>query len=302
MTKQTIFVGNAPCSWGVIENTEGKRQTYLDVINEMSAAGYAGTELGDWGFMPTDPEILIPQLAERKLQMLGSWVTVRLYDVDYHEAGIAQAVRTAELLLAVGGENCFIVIGDDHSTVPLRHDKAGRITPEMMLPEEDWAIYTEGAMKVARAVKAATGLRSVIHHHGATYVETPTEIEKFLSLTDPDLLGIVFDTGHYMLGGGDPVDGLRKFGERVWHVHFKDFNPDIVAQADTNGWGYQQMIGQGIFPELGKGAVDFSAVLAQLIALNYEGWIVVEQDVLPGLGSPKESAQRNRDYLQSIGL
>lgn len=302
MNNQTISIGNAPCSWGIIENTAGERQTYLDVINEMSAAGYSGTELGDWGFMPTDPTVLIPQLEERHLQMLGSWVSVRLYDADYHEAGIEQAVKTAELLLAVGGEDCLIVIGDDHSTVPLRHDKAGRITPDMMLSDAEWAVYTGGAMKVAEAVKAATGLRSVFHHHGATYVETPAEIEKFLSLTDPDLLGLVFDTGHYMLGGGDPVTGIRTYGDRLWHVHFKDFDPEVVARADANGWGYQQMIGQGVFPELGKGAVDFPAVLSELKALNYEGWIVVEQDVLPGMGSPKESAQRNRDYLHSIGL
>ena len=98
-----IQIANAPCSWGVIENTEGERKTYLDVINEMSAAGYVGTELGDWGFMPTDPTVLIPELESRNLQMLGSWVTVRLYDAAYHDAGVAQAVKTAELLAAVGG-------------------------------------------------------------------------------------------------------------------------------------------------------------------------------------------------------
>ena len=302
MSEQKIFVANAPCSWGVIENTEGERKTYLDVINEMSAAGYVGTELGDWGFMPTDPAVLISQLQERHLQMLGSWVSVRLYDADYHAAGVAQAVKTAELLRAVGGENCFIVIGDDHSTIPLRHDKSGRITPEMVLPDDQWGVYTEGAMKVAKAVKEATGLRSVIHHHGATYVDTPAEIEKFLRLTDPELLGMVFDTGHYMLGGGDPVVGLQKHADRVWHVHFKDFDPNVVAQADANGWGYQQMIGQGVFPELGKGAVNFTAVYAQLQAMNYQGWIVVEQDVLPGMGSPAASATRNRAYLRTIGL
>ena len=209
----------------------------LDVLNEMSAAGYVGTELGDWGFMPTDPQLLIPELESRNLQMLGSWVSVRLYDADYHQAGVAQAVKTAELLAAVGGEDNFIVIGDDHSTIPLRHDKSGRITPEMMLDEAGWHVYTAGAMKVAKAVKEATGLRCVYHHHGATYVETPAEIEKFLSLTDSELLGIVFDTGHCMLGQGDPVTVLKKHQERIWHVHFKDFDPQVVVQADDQTAG-----------------------------------------------------------------
>ncbi|MEM7335078.1 MAG: TIM barrel protein [Chloroflexota bacterium] len=297
-----IKVANAPCSWGVIENTEGDRKTYLDVINEMSAAGYVGTELGDWGFMPTDPKILIPQLEERSLKMIASWVSVRLYDADYHEVGIEAAVRTAELLAAVGGQDCYIIIGDDHSTVPVRHDNAGRVTADLMLDDAGWDIYTSGAMRVAKAVKEATGLRSLIHHHGATYVETHQEIEKFLSLTDPDLLGMVFDTGHYMLGQGDPAEGIRKHGNRIGHVHFKDFKPEKVANADENGWGYQQLIGQGVFPELGQGVVDFTAVYQALQDINYDGWIVVEQDVLPGMGAPFESAKRNRDYLRSIGL
>ncbi len=298
-----IKVANAPCSWGVIENTEGEQsKTYLDVINEMSAAGYVGTELGDWGFMPTDPKILIPQLEERNLQLVGSWVSVRLYDADYHQAGVDAAVRTAELLAAVGGQDCYIIIGDDHSTVPLRHDHSGRVTAEMMLDDAGWDVYTSGAAKVAKAVKEATGLRSLVHHHGATYVETHQEIEKFLSLTDPSLIGMVFDTGHYMLGQGDPAAGIRKHGDRIGHVHFKDFNANVVANADANSWGYQHMIGQGVFPELGQGAVDFPAVYQALQDINYDGWIVVEQDVLPGMGSPFESAQRNRDYLRSIGL
>ena len=135
-----------------------------------------------------------------------------------------------------------------------------------------------------------------------SYEETPAEVEKFLNMSDPELIGLVFDTGHYALGGGDAVEGLRKHWERIWHVHFKDFNPDVVARADQNNWGYQQLIGQGVFPELGNGVVDFPSVAAVLRELDYDGWIVVEQDVLPGLGTPKESAARNREYLQSIEM
>ncbi len=295
-------VANAPCSWGVIENTAGERSGYVRVIDEMQATGYAGTELGDWGFMPTDPNRLRAELAGRELALLASWVSVRLYDADYHAAGVEAAVRTARLLAEVGGPETLIVIGDDHSTVARRHDRAGRIRPEDGLDEAGWRVYAAGAMRVAEAVRKETGLRSVIHHHGATYVETPAEIDRFLSLTDPAVLGLCFDTGHYMLGGGDPVDGVRRFADRIWHVHFKDFNPAVVAQADAHGWGYQQLIGQGVFSELGQGAVNFPAVLEALRAMDYTGWIVVEQDVLPGMGSPRESAARNRAYLRSIGL
>ena len=297
-----LKIANAPCSWGVIENTEGERGGYALVLDEMRETGYVGTELGDWGFMPTDPALLKAELDARGLALLASWVSVRLYDAGHHDAGAETAVRTARLLAEVGGPDNIIVIGDDHSTVPLRHSKAGRIQPEHGLNEAGWESYTAGAMKVAQAVKQETGLRSVIHHHGATYVETPAEIEKFLSLTDSTLIGLCFDTGHYMLGGGDPVTGLKEHANRIWHVHFKDFDPAVVARADDEGWGYQQLIGQRVFSELGQGAVDFPAVLTVLNEINYDSWIVVEQDVLPGMGSPKESAARNRAYLQSIGI
>lgn len=297
-----LKVANAPCSWGVIENTPGKRGGYALVLDEIQETGFIGTELGDWGFMPTDPDQLRDELDARGLKLLASWVSVRLYDPDYHKAGIDAAVRTAQLLREVGGLDCLIVIGDDHSTIPDRHDNSGRIKPEHGLNDQGWMIYTSGACQVAEAVKRETGLRSVIHHHGATYIETPQEVEKFLSMTDPDLIGLCFDTGHYALGGGDPVGGIRQHADRIWHVHFKDFDPSIIARADEEGWGYQQMIGQGVFSELGQGNVDFPGVLSALREIDYDGWIVVEQDVLPGMGSPKDSAARNRQFLHSIGI
>lgn len=297
-----IKVANAPCSWGVIENTPGQRSGYALFLDEMQETGYAGTELGDWGFMPTNPATLKAELTARELSLIASWVSVRLYDAAYHEAGIKAAVRTARLLAEVGGPNSIIVIGDDHSTVHLRHDQTGRIKAEDSLDEAGWEIYTTGAMQVAAAVKQETGLRAVIHNHGATYVETPAEIESFLKRTDPNLIGLCLDTGHYALGGGDPVEGLKKHADRIWHIHFKDFNPSVLAQADANGWGYQQLIAQGMFSELGTGSVDFPAILTALKEMSYDGWIVVEQDVWPGLGNPKQNAARNRAYLRGLGL
>jgi inosose dehydratase len=297
-----IRVANAPCSWGVIENTPGERGGYALVLDEMKETGYIGTELGDWGFMPTAPAELKAELKRRRLALLASWVSVRLYDADHHEPGVEAAVRTARLLAEVAGPDSIIVIGDDHSSISERHDNAGRIRPEHGLDDAGWDLYVAGASRVALAVKRETGLRSVIHHHGSTYVETPSEIEIFLERSDPELIGLCFDTGHYALGGGDPVEGIRRYAGRIWHVHFKDFDPSVLARADDEGWGYQQLIGQGAFSELGKGAVDFPAVLSALREIGYTGWIVVEQDVLPGMGSPRDSAARNREYLQSIGL
>ena len=296
-----IRVANAPCSWGVLEYTPGERGRFATVLDEMQATGYAGTELGDWGFLPTSPEALRDELDKRKLQLVASWVSVRLYDPEFHAAGVEVAVRTAKLLADVGGPNAIIVIGDDGG-VPARHENAGRIRPQHGLTKSQWETYVAGAELVARSVRERSGLRSAFHPHASTYVETPAETERFLNMSDPQLVGLVYDTGHYALGGGDPVEGLVRHRDRIWHVHFKDFNPDVVARADENAWGYQQLVGQGVFPELGNGTVDFQSFVGHLRKTAYEGWIVIEQDVLPGMGTPKESASRNREYLRMIGL
>jgi inosose dehydratase len=297
-----IKIANAPCSWGALEfDLEGEAPDYIQVLNEIAETGYAGTELGDWGFMPTEPGKLSQEIHGRNLVLLGAFVPVFLKDPAFHEAGTEVALRTARLMSAVEGNLPFIILADDNGKVPERTKNAGRVTPETGLSDKEWQVYAEGAMKIAEAVKKDTGLRTAFHHHCAGYVETPAEIAKLMALTDPAILGLVFDCGHYQFGGGNAVEGLRKYGKRVWHFHFKDYHPGTGKQAVENGWDYFQAVRHGIFCELGKGSVDFPAVMKELQQLDYDGWGVVEQDVLPGMGKPKESAKRNREYIRLLG-
>lgn len=298
-----IRVANAPCSWGVLEfGLEGETAGYAQVLDEMRETGYEGTELGDWGFMPTDPDLLRRELARRGLALLGAFVPVALADPNAHDDGEEAALRTARLLAAVAGPTPFIVLADDNGRDPIRTQNAGRIRPEHGLDAEGWRVFAAGVERIARAVRAETGLRTVFHHHCAGYVETPAEVEQLLALTDPDLVGLCFDTGHYRFGGGDPLEGLRRHADRIRHVHFKDCDPIVAARSRTEGWDYFRAVREGVFCELGRGDVPFPAIKAELERLGYDGWIVVEQDVLPGMGTPKQSAARNRAYLRGIGL
>ena len=300
---ESIRIANAPCSWGVLEfDLEGEAAGYEQVLDEIAETGYAGTELGDWGFMPTDPGALRAELARRGLDLLAAFVPVALADAGAHAGGEATAVRIAQLLRDAAGEDCFIVLADDNGKVPVRTQNAGRTTPDMGLTAAQWETFAAGANRVARAVLERVGLRTVFHHHCAGYVETPAEIDRLMALTDPGLVGLCLDTGHCMFGGGDPVVLLGRYADRIWHVHFKDFDPAVARQARAQGWDYFGAVQNGVFCELGQGAVDFTAMRDALRARGYAGWIVVEQDVLPSMGSPKASAQRNRDYLRGLGL
>jgi inosose dehydratase len=298
----TIRVANAPCSWGVLEfELDGPSQDFAQVLDEMALAGYSGTELGDWGFLPTDPARLRDELARRQLDLVGAFVPVALSDPQCHRSGAAQAVRTARLLADVA-DGAVIVLADDSGMVPTRVANAGRVTAELGLPDAAQEVFAGGAQRVARAVREETGLRTVFHHHAAGYVETSAEVDWLMDRTDPALIGLCLDTGHFTFGGGDPVEAVRRLAGRIGHVHFKDCHGPTAERSRSEGWDYFQAVRRGVFCELGQGDVDFAGLLRELRSIGYNGWIVVEQDVLPGMGTPLESATRNRQFLTTLGL
>ena len=164
----------------------------------------------------------------------------------------------------------------------------------MGLSFAEWKIFTEAATRVARAVRDETGLRTVFHHHCAGYVERADEIAHFLELTDPDLIGLVFDTGHYAYGAADcdVVSGLARFWERVWYVHFKDCHSEVACCARQFEWDYFEALRHGLFCELGHGCVDFASTLPWLKDKDYQGYVLVEPDFLPGTGARIASLDR----------
>ena len=300
-----IRVANAPCSWGVLEfETTATIAPASQVLDEMAAAGYAGTELGDWGFLPTEPQALAAEAGRRGLDLVGAFVPVALSRAEAIDEGLERAVLIARLLAAAAGASdaAVLILSDDNASVPNRTARAGRVRAEDGLGGAAWDTFAARAEAIAAAVRDRTGLRTAFHHHCAGYVETPEEVEALMSRTVPSLLGLCLDTGHLTYAGGDPVAAIAKYGDRIWHVHFKDCDSALARAARAEGWDYHTAVRRGIFCELGRGTVPFGVVRDALAALPYAGWIVVEQDVLPGLGTPLLSAIRNRAYLRGLGL
>ena len=300
---QFMGAANAPCSWGVLDyNVPGDRPDYTQVLDEMVEAEYLGTELGDVGFLPSDPDALRVELIDRDLQLVASFNSVNLSAPELGFIGDQKVFENAQLLAEVGGQNAIVVISDSPCADEVRTQCAGRIQPEQTMSHDRWEFAAQTANQIANQVLESTGLKTVYHPHCGTFVETPQEVEFMMEVTHPHVLGLCLDTAHYAYGGGDPLQLVRRYPDRIWHVHYKGFNANLAAEARIREMNYHQAIDHGVFSELGESHLDFRGITDALEEVGYDGWIVVEQDVNPGHGSPLESAKRNRDFLKTLDI
>ena len=294
-----IRIGNAPVSWGIME-VEGwnGQQAYGDMLDELVKAGYAGTELGPYGYFPTEPEALCHALATRKLALVTAFVPIALADAATHEAGFAEALKTAQLLAAAGARS--LVLADAMSKE--RMAIAGRADAARDgLSDAQWEHAAAIVTRVAKACREL-GLAVSFHHHAGTYIETPAEIARLLASTDAELLGLCLDTGHYFYGGGDPLEAVHQYGARIRHLHLKDVQSPVLDAVRRDGVDFLEAVRRGVFCELGQGAIPFPQIIEGLQASGYDGWAIVEQDTdvsQPGV-DPMASAQRSRQYLREV--
>jgi len=292
-----IRVGNAPVSWGIME-VEGwsGRKPYAELLDEIARAGYSGTELGPYGYFPTEPEQLHRELSARQLELVTAFVPIPLAKTEAHESAFREAIRTAELLASAGAR--LIVLADAMNKS--RMAVAGRVDSNRDgMNAGEW---TAGARILTRVAESCRelGLATVFHHHAGTFVETPDEIARLCESTDPDLIGLCLDTGHYFYGGGDPVEAVRTYGSRIRHLHLKDVQQPVLEQVRREGVGFLDAVRRDVFCELGQGAVDFPRVIQGLEGAGFSGWAIVEQDTdarQEGV-DPFARAVRSRQYLQ----
>jgi inosose dehydratase len=234
------------------------------------------------------------------LQLLSSYVPVKLVDAGAHEAGEQHALKVGRLLAALGAG--YIVLADDNGTVPELVAKAGQRTGSF-LSSDQWDVFAKGVNRIARKVHDELGLKVVFHHHCGGHVETVDETRNLMDRADHDLVGLCLDTGHWHYTGGDALLCVREYGERVRYLHLKDCDPNIRQSCIDQKLDYFQATKAGVFCELGEGEVNFRAIVAEMEKLGYDGWAIVEQDVLvDDLDAPKQSASRNREYLRTLGL
>jgi inosose dehydratase len=196
-----------------------------------------------------------------------------------------------------------LILADDMD--PHRGRIAGRVPADGSagFSEKAWRDAVDTLHAVARALRDVLGMRVVFHHHAGTFIETPQEIARLLDQTDPELVGLLLDTGHAVYGRADPLDLLARHGERVRYVHLKDVRPAELEHVRTSEITMDEAWARGVFCPLGEGVVDFPRLIETLRRRGYSGWLIVEQDVVPDAEGrlrpdPFDSARRSRAYLR----
>jgi inosose dehydratase len=290
----------APDSWGVLDYPGPSwNQSYEKMLDEMVSAGYTGTELGPYGFFPTDPEVLKPQLDKRKLKLLGSFVPVVLSDPASAGIAVEHIRKVGNLLAALKAP--FLVLADAQSD--FRNSISGRVPRDGSagLTAEQWKNVARVVEEAAK-VSAEFGLDLVFHPHVATYVETPEECERFFDVTSHTGIGLCLDTGHCEYGLGDTVTEAAKFASVLRFLHIKDVDNKVLEEARRKKLTFEQAIEEKVFTIIGEGSIDFPGLFRLLDKNGYSGWMVIEQDVKFGatVVPPSESVAASLRYLNGV--
>lgn len=285
-------IAGAPITWGVDGSPGWGHLMARDrVMTEMVDAGLSATELGPDGYLPTDPEELKRFLDGYGLSVIGGFVPALLYRPDRLEAELDYVQKASRQLASSGSK--ILVLGPSN-------DNAG-YDQSTELSEEDWQQFFVGLRRL-QDVAAGAGLATAVHPHWGMAIERTHHVERLLESSGA---GLCLDTGHILLGGGDPVEVARMAADRVIHVHLKDVDPYAAERVRSGEIAFRQAVIDGMFVPLGSGAVDIAGVIRHLEAAGYGGWYVLEQDVSlasePATDSgPKADAETSVGYLRRL--
>jgi inosose dehydratase len=308
MPAAKIAVAAAPVSFGAFEVTVGIDPDVPDasyVLGAVAAEGYEGIDLGPPGYLGTQAT-LGRNLENHRLQLAGGFISMPFSE----PTGMLEAMTALAAVLDLFDTTAPTdraprpkpTLADAGSAARRAAPGQAQRQRSLGLPADGWARLAEN-VQAAAALCRSRGYDPTFHHHAGTYIEAPWEIDELLKRTD---IGLCFDTGHLALGGGRPEDLVLAWQSRINHVHLKDVRRSVIDAIIREGAGMMEVWRQGAFCRLGTGDLDIDAILSSLRQGGYQGWLVIEQDVIPSAGVPRETAaldqDRNRAYLRERGI
>ncbi|MET7549767.1 sugar phosphate isomerase/epimerase [Streptomyces sp. NPDC005479] len=292
-----IRIGSAPDSWGVWFPDDPQQVPWQRFLDEVSEAGYEWIELGPYGYLPTDPARLADETRRRGLTVSAGTVFTGLHHgPDVWDRTWAHVADIAALTRAMGAEHLVVIPSF------WRDDKTGEVLEDRTLTAEQWRDLTTQTERLGREVRDRYGLRIVVHPHADTHVDSEENVSRFLHATDPDLVSLCLDTGHYAYCGGDSVKLIETFGERIGYLHLKQVDPEILAQVVADEVPFGPAVARGVMCEPPNGVPALGPVLDAARRLDVDLFAIVEQDMYPcPPEKPLPIARRTRDFLRSCG-
>lgn len=286
-----VQVGIAPIAWTNDDMPElGKENTFEQCVSEMALAGFAGCEIGCK--YPRHPAVLKKALDLRGLRVANAWFSSFLITKSYVETE-REFIAQCDFLKAVGAER----IGVSEQGHSIQGQDKPIFTAKYVLNDGEWKTLCHGLNALGR-IADDKGLRLVYHHHMGTVVQTADETDRLMENTDPELIGLLFDTGHFAYSDEDLQAVLISHMKRIRHVHLKDIRPDVVKRVRDGGLSFLTGVRMGAFTVPGDGALDFRPIFQTLSDAGYSGWVLVEAEQDPAKATPLEYAMKARKYIR----
>ena len=292
MFNSNVKLGIAPIAWTNDDMPDlGKENTFEQCISEMALAGFKGSEVGNK--YPRDVKVLKKALELRDMEIASAWFSAFLTTKPYEETEKA-FIEHRDFLNAMGAK--VIVVSEQGHSIQGQME-----TPifdgKYVLNEEEWKTLAEGLNKLGALAKEK-GMKLVYHHHMGTVVQTTEEIDKLMDLTDENLVYLLFDSGHLVYSGEDALEVLKKYVNRVKHVHLKDIRKEKVEEVKRDKLSFLQGVRKGAFTVPGDGDIDFEPIFKVLDDNNYEGYLLVEAEQDPAIANPLEYVIKARKYIK----
>ena len=293
-----LTLGTAPDSWGVWFPRDDHQVGWKQYLDDVQNAGYVWTELGPQGFLPQDPQQLRDELDQRGLKVCGGTVFAGLHKgKEALGKAIAEFGQEAELLSAVGGK--FLI----HLPEQYTDMHTGEATQSGDIDPEQWANLVSGTNELGRILFEEYGVALVSHPHADTHLDIQERIEQFLVETDPQYVNLCLDTGHVAYCGGDNLQIIERFPERINYLHIKLVDPKIRERVRAEGLSLAEAVPLGIMVEPPYGEPDVPSLLSALAALDRDMFAVIEQDLYPiPSHMPLAIQARAAGYFTALGL
>ncbi|MEU2558737.1 sugar phosphate isomerase/epimerase [Streptomyces longispororuber] len=292
-----IRIGSAPDSWGVWFPDDPQQVPWSRFLDEVAACGYEWIELGPYGYLPTDPAVLADETRRRGLKVSAGTVFTSLH----HGPAVwdrtwEHVASVAELTRATGGRHLVVIPSF------WRDDRTGEVLEDATLTPEQWRRLASQTERLGHEVRERYGLDIVVHPHADTHIDTEENVARFLDATDPALVSLCLDTGHYAYCGGDSVKLIETYGERVGYLHLKQVDPAVLAEVRAHDVPFGPAVARGVMCEPPAGVPALEPVLAAAQKLGVELFAIVEQDMYPcAPDEPEPIARRTRAFLRSCG-